>query len=83
MRCALPQDFPADRSKTVTALDALAAEQNGPRNGTATQMTAEAHLHVVLTKFRHAVNSLLRGIHCRLLSNSSTPSGLPLRVSPS
>jgi hypothetical protein len=30
MRCALPQDFPADRSKTVAALDALAANQNGP-----------------------------------------------------
>jgi hypothetical protein len=30
MRCALPQDFPADRSKTVAALDGLAAKQNGP-----------------------------------------------------
>jgi hypothetical protein len=30
MRCALPQDFPDDRSKAVAALDALAAKQNGP-----------------------------------------------------
>jgi len=30
MRCALRQDFPVDRSKTVAALDALAAKQNGP-----------------------------------------------------
>ena len=40
MRCAPPQDFPADRSKTVAALDALAAEQNWSTNGKATQMTA-------------------------------------------
>ena len=71
MRCALPQDFPADRSKTVAALDALAAKTEWSRNGKATQMTAEAHLQTSSSlKFRHAVNPLPRGTHSRLLSNS-------------
>jgi hypothetical protein len=83
MRCALPQDFPADRSKTVEALEALAAKQNAPEMAKQPYVCG-AHLQTSSSlKFRHPVNPLPRGTHCRLLSNSLTPSGLPIRVSPS